>query len=92
MSAKALEWVMAGGVGTLAGPILAVILLQWLSLKLGTLHILKNYVILGAIMMVLVLLPKGLLPTVKALTLRLRFLGQSRMTSDATGGKVPSDV
>ncbi|MBR9837927.1 MAG: urea ABC transporter [Rhodobacteraceae bacterium] len=93
MSAKALVWVMAGGVGTLAGPILAVILLQWLSLKLGTLHILNNYVILGAIMMVLVLLlPKGLLPTIKALTLRLWFLGQSRMTSDATGGKVPSDV
>lgn len=91
MSAKALVWVMAGGVGTLAGPILAVILLQWLSLKLGTLHILNNYVILGAIMMVL-LLPKGLLPTVKALTLRLWFFGQSRMTSDATGGKVPSDV
>ncbi|SDE27778.1 branched-chain amino acid transport system permease protein [Salipiger thiooxidans] len=92
MSAKAPVWVMAGGVGTLAGPILAVILLQWLSLKLGTLHILNNHVILGAIMMVLVLLPKGLLPTVKALTLRLWFFGQSRMTSDATGGKVPSDV
>lgn len=94
MSAKALVWVMAGGVGTLAGPILAVILLQWLSLKLGTLHILNNYVILGGIMMVLVLLlPKGLLPTFKALALRLWIAGQHRFANaPATGGKVSSDV
>ena len=93
MSAKALVWVMAGGVGTLAGPILAVILLQWLSLKLGTMHILNNYVILGGIMMVLVLLlPKGLLPTIKALALRLWFIGQQRFAQQSTGRKVPTDV
>lgn len=66
MSAKALIWVMAGGVGTLAGPIIAVIGLQWLSLKLGELNLLNNYVILGTILVVMVLvLPKGLVPSVR---------------------------
>lgn len=64
MSAKALIWVMAGGVGTLAGPILAVIVLQWLSLKLGEMQLLNNFVILGAILIGLVLaLPRGLVPS-----------------------------
>lgn len=66
MSAKALIWVMAGGVGTLAGPILAVIGLQWLSLKLGELNLINNFVLLGGILIVLVLvLPKGLLPSAR---------------------------
>lgn len=66
MSAKALVWVMAGGVGTLAGPIIAVVILQWISLKLGQLNIINNFVLLGLILVPLVLiLPKGLLPTVK---------------------------
>lgn len=70
MSAKALVWVMAGGVGTLVGPIIGVIGLQWLTLQLGTMHLLNSFVVLGAIMLVLVLaLPKGLVPTVKVLAL-----------------------
>ncbi|MDQ2093594.1 ABC transporter permease subunit [Rhodalgimonas zhirmunskyi] len=93
MSAKALVWVMAGGIGTLAGPILAVVLLQWLSLKLGTMHILNNYVILGGIMMILVLLlPKGLLPTFQALSLRLWTIGKSKMKERTPKGKAASDV
>ena len=93
MSAKALVWVMAGGVGTLAGPILAVILLQWLSLKLGTLHILNNYVILGAILMGLVLLlPRGLLPSLRMLAERLWHMGKQKMEANAAGGKATSDV
>ncbi len=66
MSAKALVWVMAGGVGTLVGPILGVILLQWLTLKLGMMELLNSFVVLGAIMMALVLaLPKGMVPTLR---------------------------
>jgi len=68
MSAKALIWVMAGGVGTLLGPILGVIGLQWLTLQMGMVEFLNSLVVLGAIMMVLVLaLPKGLVPTFKSL-------------------------
>lgn len=93
MSAKALIWVMAGGVGTLAGPILAVILLQWLSLKLGTMHILNNYFILGAILMGLVLLlPRGLLPSLRMLAERLWHMGRQKMEANAAGGKATSDV
>lgn len=93
MSAKALIWVMAGGVGTLAGPILAVILLQWLSLKLGTMHILNNYFILGAILMGLVLLlPRGLLPSLRMLAERLWHMGKQKMEENAAGGKATSDV
>ena len=66
MSAKALVWVMAGGVGTLAGPIIAVVLLQWISIKLGQLNLMNNFVLLGLILVPLVLvLPKGLLPSFK---------------------------
>lgn len=70
MSAKALIWVMAGGVGTLLGPILGVIGLQWLTLQMGMVDFLNSLVVLGAIMMVLVLaLPKGLVPTFKSLAI-----------------------
>lgn len=66
MSAKALVWVMAGGVGTLLGPIVGVILLQWLTLQLGMMELLNSLVVLGAIMIGLVLaLPKGLVPTIR---------------------------
>lgn len=66
MSAKALVWVMAGGVGTLAGPIIAVIVLQWISLKLGELNLMNNFVLLGLILIPLVLLlPKGILPSLR---------------------------
>ncbi|MEM6662103.1 MAG: urea ABC transporter [Pseudomonadota bacterium] len=64
MSAKALVWVMAGGVGTLIGPIIAVIALQWISLKLGELNLMNNFVVLGMILIPLVLiLPRGLVPS-----------------------------
>jgi len=66
MSAKALVWVMAGGVGTLVGPILAVIALQWVSLKLGELNLMNNFVLLGLILIPLVLvLPRGLVPSIE---------------------------
>lgn len=91
MSAKALIWTMAGGVGTLAGPIFAVVLLQYLSLKLGEMHILNNNFILGGIMMVLVLLvPKGGLPTLRDGIAALRVRGSVRRSG--TPGKVAPDV
>ncbi|MEI4472077.1 ABC transporter permease subunit [Frigidibacter sp. MR17.24] len=70
MSAKALVWVMAGGVGTLVGPIIGCIVLQWLTLKLGTMALLNSIAVLGGIMMLLVLiLPKGIVPTLKMLAI-----------------------
>jgi branched-chain amino acid transport system permease protein len=84
MSAKALVWVMAGGVGTLVGPIIGVIMLQWLTLQLGTMELLNSLAVLGAIMMVLVLLlPKGIVPTLKKLIVDAWTLRRQKKT----GGK-----
>ena len=66
MSAKCLIWVMAGGVGTLIGPIVGVVALQYLSLKLGEMALLNNLIILGVILVLLVLLmPRGIAPTIR---------------------------
>ncbi len=64
MSAKCLIWVMAGGVGTLVGPIVGVVALQYLSLKLGETALINNLAILGIVLVLLVLLmPRGIVPT-----------------------------
>ena len=66
MSAKCLIWVMAGGVGTLVGPIIGVVALQYLSLKLGETALINNLIILGAVLVLLVLLmPRGIFPTIR---------------------------
>lgn len=64
MSAQVLIWVIAGGLGTLVGPVLACWLLQWLTLKLSEFRFLDANIVLGLVLVVVVLaLPKGLLPT-----------------------------
>lgn len=73
-SAQALIWVMAGGVGTLIGPILGAVGLQWLSLTLGASQAIQinNLVVLGSILIVLVLvLPKGVVPSFRMWALDL---------------------
>jgi len=72
VSAKCLIWVMAGGVGTLFGPIIGVVALEYISLKLGETDVLNNLIILGTILVVLVLLlPKGIFPTARDLVGKL---------------------
>lgn len=72
MSAKCLIWVMAGGVGTLVGPIVGVVGLQYLSLKLGETALINNLIVMGAILILLVLLmPRGIFPTLRDLLLKL---------------------
>jgi len=67
MSAKCLIWVMAGGVGTLVGPIVGVVSLQYLSLKLGETAFVNNLAVLGAVLILLVLLmPRGIAPTLQS--------------------------
>lgn len=63
-SALCLIWVMAGGVGTLFGPIVGVLALEYLSFQLGQTDFINNLIIMGVILIFLVLLlPKGLFPT-----------------------------
>ena len=71
-SAKCLIWVMAGGVGTLFGPIVGVLALEYLSFQLGQTALMNNLIVLGTILMLLVLLlPKGLFPTFRDLVVKL---------------------
>ncbi|MFK0206412.1 branched-chain amino acid ABC transporter permease [Agrobacterium sp. NPDC090283] len=82
MSAKALVWVLAGGVGTLVGPLMAAVGLQWLTLKLGTMELVNSIAILGAIMIVLVMvLPRGVVPSI--LGLAEGFKARCRSQTDA---------
>jgi ABC-type branched-subunit amino acid transport system permease subunit len=67
-NAQIIIWVMVGGLGTLAGPILGCILLQMLTAELGTLQWLDPNFVLGAILIVFVLLiPRGLQPLLRSL-------------------------
>lgn len=72
-SAQIIIWVMVGGLGTLVGPIIAAVLLQMLTTWAGTLPGVNPNLILGVILMVVVLaLPRGLLPSGWAMLHRIR--------------------
>jgi branched-chain amino acid transport system permease protein len=65
MSAEMIVWVIAGGLGTLIGPMLGAAALTLLKLLLGQQTLIDNSLVLGAIMVLVVLLiPKGIVPTV----------------------------
>jgi len=71
-SAKCLIWVMAGGVGTLFGPIVGVLALEFLSFQLGQTDLINNLIILGTVLIFLVLvLPKGIFPTFRDAVVKL---------------------
>ncbi len=71
-SAKCLIWVMAGGVGTLFGPIVGVIALEYLSFQLGQTDLINNLIVLGTVLIFLVLLlPKGIFPTFRDIIVKL---------------------
>lgn len=85
VSAKVLIWVMVGGVGTLLGPIAGVVLLQALSIKLGETAFINNQIVLGMILMSLVLVfPKGLLPSMELLI--TRFFDRSAAQGQGVSG------
>jgi branched-chain amino acid transport system permease protein len=80
-SAQIIIWVLVGGRGTLIGPILGCVGIQWLTTALGAnqagggrlSELLSNApLVLGAILVVFVLLvPKGLVPTIAGWGVRL---------------------
>ena len=78
-SAQIIIWVIVGGLGTLLGPVIGCILLQMLTTWAGTVQGVNANLLLGAILVVAVLLlPKGLLPTAGLLLGRVR---RSAMTA-----------
>ena len=66
-SVEVIIWVVAGGLGTLLGPMLGAVLLGMLKLLLGQQTLIDNSLVLGAILiLVVLLLPRGLVPSVMA--------------------------
>lgn len=62
-AAQVLIWVVIGGLGTFAGPIMACLVLQLLTAYLGTLGWIDPNIVLGSLLVFFVLLmPRGLLP------------------------------
>ena len=62
-SAEAIVWVLVGGVGTLAGPMIGAFLLGGIKFLLGGQAVVNNFIALGAILIFAVLvLPRGIMP------------------------------
>lgn len=70
-SAQIIIWVLVGGRGTLLGPIMACVAIQWLMTKLGAQQAVDGGLVLGLILLAFVMLvPKGILPTLGILLKR----------------------
>lgn len=68
LSAQIIIWVIIGGRGTLIGPIIGCLLVQWMVTEIGAQQTLDANFILGAVLIGFVLLvPKGIAPTVRDL-------------------------
>lgn len=80
-SVEVIIWVIAGGLGTLLGPVVGAVLLGLLKLALGAQTLIDNSLVLGAILVLFVLLlPRGLVPSLLALRERyaVRRAGRAR--------------
>jgi branched-chain amino acid transport system permease protein len=63
-SAQIIIWVIVGGLGTLVGPIVGCVAIQWLTSQIGTQQAFNSNLVLGGILVVFVLLvPRGIVPT-----------------------------
>jgi ABC-type branched-subunit amino acid transport system permease subunit len=63
-SAQIIIWVIVGGLGTLIGPIVGCVLIQWITSQIGTQQAFNSNLVLGGILVVFVLLvPRGIVPT-----------------------------
>ena len=63
-SAQIIIWVIVGGLGTLLGPIVGCVLIQWLTTVIGTQQTFNSNLVLGAILLLFVLLvPRGIVPS-----------------------------
>lgn len=87
-------WVVAGGLGTLIGPMLGAVLLGLLKLLLGQQTVIDNSLVLGAILLfVVLLLPRGLVPSLMAWRRRRDRSGPSRSSgSRRRRGSAKSDA
>jgi branched-chain amino acid transport system permease protein len=76
-------WVIVGGLGTLVGPIIGCVLMQYLATLLGTQQLANTSLIFGIIFLAFVLLvPRGILPSLGVLRARL-FSGRAHPAAQA---------
>lgn len=77
MTAQIIMWVIVGGLGTLIGPVLGAILLQFTVTKVGSQQLVNTYLILGAILITFVsFVPQGLVPILRKTLDKMAFLKQ----------------
>lgn len=64
-SAQIIIWVIVGGLGTLVGPVVGCVAIQWLTSQIGTQQTINSNLVLGAILVIFVLMvPQGIVPSV----------------------------
>jgi urea transport system permease protein len=72
MTSQIIIWVIVGGLGTLVGPIIGCLIMQYLASSFGTQQLANTNLIFGLIFLVFVLLvPRGLVPSLAWLSARL---------------------
>jgi ABC-type branched-subunit amino acid transport system permease subunit len=77
MTSQIIIWVIVGGLGTLVGPIIGCLIMQYLATTLGTQQLANTNLIFGIIFLAFVLLvPRGIVPSLRALGARA--LGPTR--------------
>jgi branched-chain amino acid transport system permease protein len=72
MTSQIIIWVIVGGLGTLVGPIIGCLIMQYLATELGTQQLANTNLIFGVIFLAFVLLvPRGIVPSLGVLRARL---------------------
>lgn len=70
LSAQIIIWVTVGGLGTLLGPVIGAVLIEYIISSIGSQQVINANLVLGAVLLIFVLLlPKGLVPTLRHLAL-----------------------
>jgi branched-chain amino acid transport system permease protein len=71
MTSQIIIWVIVGGLGTLIGPIVGCLIMQYLATELGTQQLANTNLIFGIIFLAFVLLvPRGIVPSLRRLSAR----------------------
>ncbi|SON56623.1 leucine/isoleucine/valine transporter permease subunit [Hartmannibacter diazotrophicus] len=85
MSAEVIVFVLVGGLGTLLGPILGGVFISWLIIKAGTQSAIDSNLGLGIVLVLFVLLiPQGIVPSVRALLRGVLYRLLPKPASEAT--------
>jgi branched-chain amino acid transport system permease protein len=82
MTSQIIIWVIVGGLGTLLGPIIGCLIMQYLATTLGTQQLANTSLIFGIIFLAFVLLvPRGIVPSLRRVGARA--VGPARVRDPA---------